>query len=64
MRETELWERLTQVLGPVLVRAWAESVVIAELGQRTVVEAISAGLPFKQIWRSAARVLEVPPGKI
>lgn len=64
MRETELWERLTEVLGPVLVRAWAESVVIAELGQRTVADAIAAGLPFKQIWRSAAHVLEVPVGKI
>lgn len=60
MRETELWERLTQVLGEVLVRSWAESVVIAELGQRTVVDAIAAGVPFKEIWRAAAAVLEVP----
>lgn len=64
MREQELWQRLTEVLGEVLVESWADTIVIADLGQRTVTEAIEAGIPFKDIWRAAALVLEVPREQI
>jgi hypothetical protein len=47
-------------LGPSYARAWAEQVVIAELGSRTVVEALAAGEPPKQVWAAVWRALELP----
>ena len=60
MRETELWSRLRLLLGPVYTPVWAESVVHASLGGRTVAQALGAGLPVKQIWLAACASLEVP----
>lgn len=60
MREVELWTRMDKALGADYARYWAQQVVLAELGSRTVVEAIAAGLPFKQIWRAVWRQLELP----
>ena len=60
MRETELWHRLEEHLGASYARSWAEHVVLAPLGGRTVREAISAGIPFKAIWEAAWDVLELP----
>ena len=60
MRETELWARLRAVLGPGYTATWAESVVHADLGDKTVVQALAAGVPVKRIWAAASAVLEVP----
>ncbi len=60
MRETELWERLGKVLGPSYARAWAEQVAITELGSRTVLEALGAGVEAKVVWRAAHAMLELP----
>ena len=60
MREAELWTRLEEVLGSGYARAWADLVVMQPLGGRTVTQAISAGIPFKQIWRAAWQQLELP----
>lgn len=38
--------------GASYARVWASSVVLADLGGRTVDEAIAAGLDFKAIWRA------------
>lgn len=60
MRETELWARLRAVLGPVYTATWADSVVHAGLGDRTVVQALAAGVPVRRIWLAASASLEVP----
>ncbi len=60
MRETELWSRLRTLLGPVYTPVWADSVVHASLGGRTVTQALAAALPVKQIWLAAAVSLDVP----
>lgn len=60
MRETELWQRLERALGPAYARTWAGHVVLADVGGRTVVEALEAGVPCKQIWRAVWRHLELP----
>jgi hypothetical protein len=60
MKETELWARLQQHLGAGYYRVWAAEQNLGDLGGRTVVEAIAAGLPFKDIWRAAWAVLELP----
>jgi len=61
MRETELWARLEAALGAAYARAWAEQIVLADLGGRTVVEAVAAGLPGQRIWRAAWAYLGLGP---
>ncbi len=61
MKETELWARLQHHLGAGYYRVWAAEQNLGELEGRTVVEAIAAGVPSKDIWRAAWAALELPP---
>ncbi|HYH34476.1 MAG TPA: DUF3046 domain-containing protein [Nocardioides sp.] len=63
MRHSEFWERLDEALGPAYARSWASQHVIGALGDRTVREALDAGLPPKDVWREVWRVLELPPSQ-
>jgi Protein of unknown function (DUF3046) len=60
VRHTELWARLEAALGPAAARTWAEYQAITDLGSRTVVEALDAGVPPKQVWTAVWTVLELP----
>lgn len=60
MREVELWLRLAKHLGDNYCRVWADQMVLADLGQRTVNEAIAAGVDSKTIWRACWKELELP----
>jgi Protein of unknown function (DUF3046) len=60
MKETELWQRLQLHLGAGYFRVWASEYSLAALGQRTVVEALSDGVPCKIIWRAVWVALELP----
>lgn len=60
MREAELWQRLRTQLGDRYAGVWAEQMVLDELGGRTVVEAVAAGLDCKVIWRAVWARLELP----
>lgn len=51
---------MEKALGGGYARAWADTVVLSELGGRTVVEAITAGCDFKTIWRAVWAQLELP----
>ena len=59
MREAELWSRMEEVLGAGYARAWADLVVMADLGGRCVNEAITAGIDCKTIWRAVWSQLEL-----
>jgi hypothetical protein len=48
-------------LGPAYSRSWAEMFVMADLDGRTVVEALDAGVPPRQVWRAVWAALELPP---
>lgn len=61
VREVELWARMDAALGPAYSRVWAENTVLADLGSRTVVEALEAGIGCKRIWRAVWAQLELPP---
>ena len=63
MRHSEFWERMEQALGPAYARSWARSQVIGALGDRTVLEALEAGRPPKEVWQEVWRVLELPPSQ-
>lgn len=60
MRHTEFWDRLDHALGRASSRSWAELFVITELGSRTAVEALDAGVSPKQVWAAVWRALELP----
>ena len=61
MKETELWQRLEAALGTGYYRVWAAEFSLAELGNRTVVQALADGVPSKVIWRAVWAALELPP---
>lgn len=63
MKETELWSRMAAHLGRAYCRVWAAEHSLAQLGGRTVEEALAAGLPVKQIWRAVWIALELPAGE-
>ena len=60
MKETELWARLERHLGAGYYRVWAAEQNLADLGGRTVVQALEAGVPTKEVWRAAWAALELP----
>lgn len=51
---------MDKALTPAYARTWAQSVVLADLGGRTVVEAIDDGVSFQAIWRAVWAQLELP----
>ena len=61
VKETELWQRLQDHLGAGYYRVWASEFSLADLDQRTVVEALDDGVPSKVIWRAVWAALELPP---
>lgn len=60
MREAELRARLDAKLTRPRSVMFAQTHVIATLGQRTVDEALAAGVPCKDVWRSVWAELELP----
>ncbi|MFP5415721.1 MAG: DUF3046 domain-containing protein [Actinomycetes bacterium] len=60
MREQELWRRLNRHLGAGTVPSWVEHVVLGELDNRTVREAMDAGVPYRDVWLAVWRFLELP----
>jgi hypothetical protein len=61
VKETELWQRLESALGTGYYRVWAAEFNMAELTNRTVVQALADGVPSKVIWRAVWAALELPP---
>ncbi|TNM39461.1 DUF3046 domain-containing protein [Nocardioides albidus] len=60
MRHTEFWARMDRHLGDAYAQVWADQFVITALGQRTVRQALDAGMEPKAVWRAVWEVLELP----
>ena len=60
MRQADFWERMRTVFGPGYADSLARDQVLAELGGRTVVEALAAGDEVKDVWRAVVATFEVP----
>ena len=60
MRHTEFWARMEDALGPAYARVWADQQVLADLGHRTVSDALAAGETPKRVWRVVWERLELP----
>jgi hypothetical protein len=52
MRLTDFWARLEQVFGPAYAGSVARDQVLAQLGGRTIVEALDAGEQAADVWRA------------
>lgn len=63
MRHTEFWSRMEQHLGAAYARTWSREQVLADLGGRTVDEALESGEPTKTVWRAVWAALELPPSE-
>jgi Protein of unknown function (DUF3046) len=61
MRHTEFWARMNQQFGATYADSFARDFVVAELGGRTVYQAIADGEDVKEIWRAVCNALNLPP---
>lgn len=52
MRLTDFWARLEQVFGPGYAGSVAHDQVIAQLGGRTIEQALAAGEETVVVWRA------------
>jgi hypothetical protein len=52
VRLTDFWARLEQAFGPTYARSLAADHAFAELGGRTINEAIAQGVDTTTIWRA------------
>ena len=52
MRLTDFWERLEQVFGRGYAQSVAHDLVIAQLGGRTIEQALAAGVETVVVWRA------------
>ena len=60
MRHTEFWARLEKELGGAYAHTWAKTQVMSSLGGRTPDEALSSGVPPKQVWAAVREALQLP----
>lgn len=63
MRLTIFWQRMADHFGAAYADSFARDHVMADLGGRTVQEALDAGWSAKEVWRVVCAVMEVPPEK-
>ena len=63
MRLTQFRELLEDEFGAVRAAALARDHVFAELGGRTVDQALEYGLDARDVWRAVCRDYEVPPSR-
>jgi hypothetical protein len=52
MRLSDFWRRLEATFGPVYAPSVAADQVLAELGGRTVNQALDEGVPVATVWRA------------
>ncbi|MER7533678.1 DUF3046 domain-containing protein [Streptomyces sp. NPDC097704] len=63
MRLTIFWERMADHFGGSYAESFASDHVMAELGGRTVREALDAGWEAKDVWRAVCAAVDVPADK-
>ncbi len=52
MRLTDFWQRMDDHFGAAYARSWARDTHLAQLGGKTVEEAIAFGVETVDIWRA------------
>jgi hypothetical protein len=60
VRLTAFWERMREQFGEVYAESVAQDYVLADLGSRTVNQALAEGEDVKVIWRAVCVAFRVP----
>lgn len=60
MRLSEFWERMRAQFGDTYAASVAKDHVFAELGDRTVEQALAGGEDAKTVWRAVCAEFDVP----
>lgn len=60
VRLTAFWGKMNQHFGEVYAASVAKDFVIADLGSRTVVQALAEGVDVKTVWRAVCATFDVP----
>ncbi len=60
MRLTEFWERMSAAFGPRSAEVFAQDHVLSRLGNRTVNEALGAGVAPRTVWRAVYEEMTLP----
>ncbi|MFG3490996.1 DUF3046 domain-containing protein [Streptomyces sp. NPDC047972] len=63
MRLTIFWERMAEHFGVSYAESFARDHVMAELGGRTVHEALDSGWETKDVWRAVCAAVDIPADK-
>jgi hypothetical protein len=58
---TEFWSRMGDHFGPSYSRSWARDTSLAELGGRSVEQALAEGIETVDVWRAVWRHEGLPP---
>ncbi len=60
VRMTEFWRRMRSQFGEVYAESFARDHVMAELGHRTVEQALREGESAKDVWRAVCVAMDLP----
>jgi hypothetical protein len=60
VRLTVFWDRMNQQFGEGYAESVAKDHVMAELGGRTVEQALADGVAAKEVWRAVCATFDVP----
>jgi hypothetical protein len=57
---TVFWERMRRQFGDSYAASVAKDYVLADLGSRTVDQALADGVEAKDVWRAVCEAFEIP----
>jgi hypothetical protein len=60
VRLTVFWDRMNSQFGEQYAASVAQDYVLADIGGRTVDQALADGVPAKDIWRAVCDAFNVP----
>lgn len=60
MRLQEFWSRLDGQFGAMRAQSVARDHVFSDLGGRTAIDAIEAGVPVRKVWLAVCDAFDVP----
>ncbi len=63
MRLTQFRELMDSEFGPVRAAAVARDHVFAQLGGRTVEQALEFGIDAREVWKAVCEAYDVPPAR-
>jgi hypothetical protein len=61
VRLQEFWSRLDEQFGAMRAQSVSRDHLFSDLGGRSAVEAIDAGVPVRKVWLAICEAYDVPP---